>query len=45
MKKESKKTVLSLLEKVGMKSAVKAAGAASCFGYHQPKEPKELGNK
>lgn len=40
MKTKFKKIILTVLANVGMKSAVKAAGTASCFGYHQPKEPK-----
>lgn len=40
--KKSKKIVLNLIAKAGMKSAIKAAGAASCFGYHQAKEPLNI---
>lgn len=40
--KNTKKAMLDLLAKTSMKSAVKAAGAASWFGYCQPKEPKSL---
>lgn len=42
--KNTKQTVLNLLAKVGMLSAIKAAGSASCFGYHQVAEPKSLKN-
>ena len=37
--KNVKKSILNLLAKAGLESALKAAGAASFFGYHQPKEP------
>lgn len=37
-----KKVMLNLLAQASMKSAIKAAGAASQFGYCQPKEPKSL---
>lgn len=40
--KSVKKAFLNLLAKVGMSSAVNAAGAASSYGYHQPKEPEAL---
>lgn len=40
--KSVKKAILNVLAKVGMSSAVNAAGAASAYGYHQPKEPKAL---
>lgn len=40
--KNTKKSILNLMAKVGMRSAVKSAGAASIFSYHQPKEPKCL---
>lgn len=42
--KNTKKAILNLVAKAGMSSAVKAAGAASSLGYHQPKEPKALQN-
>lgn len=42
--KNTKKAILNLLAKASMSSAVKAAGAASSLGYHQPKEPKALKN-
>ncbi len=42
--KNTKKAILNLVAKTGMSSAVKAAGAASSLGYHQPKEPKTLQN-
>lgn len=44
MKIESKKVILKLIAKIGMNSAIKAAGAASTFGYHQASEPKSLNN-
>lgn len=40
--KNTKKSVLNLMAKVGMRSAIKSAGAASIFSYHQPKEPKNI---
>lgn len=40
--KSVKKAFLNLLANVGMRSAIRAAGAASSLGYHQPKEPKAL---
>lgn len=40
--KKCKERVLRLIAKAGMKSAIKAAGAASCFGYHQAKEPQKI---
>ncbi len=40
--KNTKKSILNLMAKAGMRSAVKAAGSASLFSYHQPKEPKAL---
>lgn len=40
--KKYKEMVLRLIAKAGMKSAIKAAGAASCFGYHQVKEPQKV---
>jgi len=40
--KNTKKSVLNLMAKAGMRSAIKSAGAASTFSYHQPKEPKCL---
>ncbi|MDR0920235.1 MAG: cyclic lactone autoinducer peptide [Oscillospiraceae bacterium] len=40
--KNIKKTILNLLAKAGMNSAIKAAGAASSMGYCQPKEPEAL---
>lgn len=42
--KNVKQTVLNLLAKAGMRSAIKAAGSASCFGYHQVAEPKSVKN-
>jgi cyclic lactone autoinducer peptide len=40
--KAMKKAVLKLIANTGKKMAVKACGAASYFGYHQPVEPKKL---
>lgn len=37
-----KKTVLKGFALIGKKMAVKTCGAASYFGYHQPKEPKNI---
>ena len=37
-----KKNVLDAVAKLGMRSAIKGAGAASSYGYHQPKEPEAL---
>lgn len=37
-----KKIVLKGIAKVSKKMAIKACGAASYFGYHQPAEPKNL---
>ena len=45
MKKKVKRKFLNLIAKAGIKSAVKAAGAASCFGYYQPKEPGNINKK
>ncbi len=42
--KSVKKAILNVLAKAGMSSAVNAAGSASAYGYHQPKEPKSLQN-
>lgn len=42
--KNMKKAILNMIAKAGMKSAVKATGAASAYGYHQPKEPHALKN-
>jgi cyclic lactone autoinducer peptide len=36
------KSVLNAVAKIGMKTAVKACGAASYFGTYQPKEPEAL---
>ena len=36
------KMVLKKLSAIGKFAAVKAAGSASCAGYHQPKEPEAL---
>ena len=44
LEENTKKAILNLVAKTGMSSAVKAAGAASSLGYHQPKEPKTLQN-
>ncbi len=40
--KNAKNKVLSLIAKAGMKSAIKSAGAASTYSFHQPAEPKAL---
>lgn len=40
--KNAKSMILGLVAKVGMKTAVKSAGAASIYSYHQPKEPVAL---
>lgn len=40
--KSVKKAILNVLAKAGMSSAVNAVGAASSYGFHQPKEPKAL---
>ena len=37
-----KKNILNAVAKFGMHSAIKAAGSASSFGFHQPKEPETL---
>ena len=37
-----KKSAANLLAKVAKSAAVSAAGSASWWGTHQPKEPKEL---
>jgi cyclic lactone autoinducer peptide len=37
-----KKDVLSILAKVGKKSAEIGCNSASLFGFHQPKEPKDI---
>ena len=39
-----KKTVLKGMAKVSKAMAVKACGAASYFGFHQPKEPMAVKN-
>ena len=39
MKSISKKA-MEVIAKIGMNTAVKAAGATSFYGCHQPKEPK-----
>ncbi len=36
------KMILKKISAIGKFAAVKAAGSASCAGYHQPKEPKAL---
>ncbi|MGN1481004.1 cyclic lactone autoinducer peptide [Porcipelethomonas sp.] len=41
MKKIAKRT-MEAIAKIGMSTAVKAAGATSFYGCHQPKEPKAL---
>lgn len=40
--KSVKKAILNVLAKAGMSSAINAAGAASAYGYHQPKEPEAV---
>lgn len=40
--KSLKMKTLEVVAKVGVQSAQVAGGTASWFGYHQPKEPKEL---
>ncbi len=35
-------TLAKAIEKVSMSMAKKACGAASFYGWHQPKEPKAL---
>ncbi len=37
-----KSVIAQLAAKIGKSAAVMAAGTASIFGYHQPKEPKSL---
>lgn len=37
-----KMNVAKIAAKIGKSAAVKAAGTASQFGFHQPKEPKSL---
>lgn len=37
-----KAIIAKIAAKVGKNAAVKAAGSASLYGYHQPKEPKIL---
>ncbi|MFR0881295.1 MAG: cyclic lactone autoinducer peptide [Oscillospiraceae bacterium] len=41
MKRIAKKT-MEAIAKVGMNTAIKAAGATSFYGCHQPAEPKAL---
>ncbi len=40
--KNVKSKILGLVAKAGMKTALKSAGAASTYSYHQPKEPEAL---
>jgi cyclic lactone autoinducer peptide len=42
--KEFKKAVMKKMASCGKFAAVKAAGSASCAGFHQPAEPKALKN-
>lgn len=42
--KTVKRTLLEKLAACGKYAAIKAAGAASCAGLHQPKEPAALKN-
>lgn len=37
-----KANIAKIAAKIGKSAAVKAAGTASQFGFHQPKEPKSL---
>lgn len=37
-----KKHMMQIIAKAGMKAAIKSAGSASTYGYHQPKEPAAL---
>ncbi len=39
-RKDIKKIWGNFLANIALKSAIHAAGTASAFGYHQPKEPK-----
>lgn len=40
--KFSKKSVMEIIAKAGLKSAVKAAGVASQYGSYEPRQPKSL---
>lgn len=40
--KKITKAAMEVIAKIGMNTAVKAAGATSFYGCHQPKEPKML---
>ena len=40
--KNAKSKMLRLVAKAGMKTAVKSAGAASIYSFHQPTEPAAL---
>lgn len=40
--KNVKSKILGLVAKASMKTALKSAGAASTYCYHQPKEPEAL---
>lgn len=42
MKKSIKTALLSVVAKVGMKSAKIGANSVSMFGFYQPKEPREM---
>lgn len=44
MKKNIRKAMLNAAAAMGKTAAVKAAGAASLAGLHQPKEPNALKN-
>ncbi|MDR2572329.1 MAG: cyclic lactone autoinducer peptide [Oscillospiraceae bacterium] len=40
--KNLQKNILTVVAKIGLKTAEKACGTASFFGTHQPKEPEAL---
>lgn len=42
MKKETKKNVLMVVADIGKKSAEFGSYTISLFGFHQPKEPKNI---
>ena len=42
MKKETKKNVLKVVADIGKKSAELGSYTISLFGFHQPKEPKNI---
>ena len=45
MGKRAKKTILEMVARAGYVAANRAAGSASVYGYHQPKEPVALRRK